>query len=188
MASEVQICSIALMELGQSPILSFTDTSKGALLSNAFYALTRNVVLAAHPWNFAMERASLAREAAVPVWGYAFQYQLPTAPKCLRVWRMNEETEGLVWKVERGKLLTDETTAQVLYIAEVTDPTLFSPLFLEALAARLTARFAFPVTGSLDKSKQFYTLYEAKLREARTMDGQEGTPEAWVNDELSRDR
>jgi hypothetical protein len=188
MASEVQICNLALLELGQAGITAFNEGSKPATLAEAFYEHTRDVVLAAHPWNFALVRAELALEVATPVWGFARQFQLPTDPLCLRVWRMDGEAEGLIWKVEGGKLLTDETIAQIQYIAQITNPVLFSPLFVEALAARLSARFAMPVTGSREKAKDMYAMYEAKLREARTLDGQEGTPEAYVNDELSRDR
>ena len=185
MATEVSICSNALRRLGDDPITSLTDDTERARLCNAFYADARDACLRSHPWNFAITRASLAQLSATPVYGFDYQFALPTDPFCLRVLAM--EFEDYVFKVEnlstQGRvLLTDQETAKIIYIARVTDTTLFDSLFVDTLVAKLAADLAYPVTNSLKVQEQMYKLFQLKLSEARSIDGQEGFIDDLVSD------
>lgn len=176
MASEVQIANIALSKLGAQPINAFTDDSNSARLANLTFSEIRDTVLRDHPWNCATKRASLAALATAPVWGYARQFQLPT--DCLRVLGP-ENPNREPWKVEGRKILTDlAAPLNILYIAQVTDPNEFDALFREALSARLAMEWAEPVSGNTTLQAQMAQLYAAKLRDARGVDGQEGSPDA----------
>ena len=188
MATEVSICSNALRRLGDDPITSLTDDTERARLCNAFYADARDACLRSHPWNFAITRASLAQLSATPVYGFDYQFALPTDPFCLRVLAM--EFEDYVFKVEnlstQGRvLLTDQETAKIIYIARVTDTTLFDSLFVDTLVAKLAADLAYPVTNSLKVQEQMYRLFQLKLSEARSIDGQEGFMDDLVSDTLT---
>ena len=177
MATEVSICSNALRRLGDSPITTLSDNTERARLCNAFYEDTRDAVLRSPPWNFAITRATLAQLSSTPAYGYSYQYALPTDPYCLRVLEMeysdykfkieNSATEGRV-------LLTDESEAKILYIAKVTDPTKFDAMFTDTLTAKLAVDLAYPVTNSVQFQAQMQKLYQLKLSEARSIDGQEG--------------
>ena len=177
MATEVSICSNALRRLGDSPITTLSDNTERARLCNAFYGDARDAVLRSHPWNFAITRATLAQLSSTPAYGYSYQYALPTDPYCLRVLEMeysdykfkieNSATEGRV-------LLTDESEAKILYIAKVTDPTKFDAMFTDTLTAKLAVDLAYPVTNSVQFQAQMQKLYQLKLSEARSIDGQEG--------------
>tara|TARA_Y100001937_G_scaffold128491_1_gene205406 strand:+ start:5923 stop:6501 length:579 start_codon:yes stop_codon:yes gene_type:complete len=185
MATEVSICSNALRRLGDDPITSLTDDTERARLCNAFYADARDSCLRSHPWNFAITRASLAQLSATPVYGFDYQFALPTDPFCLRVLSM--EFEDYIFKVEnlstQGRvLLTDQETAKIIYIARVTDTTLFDSLFVDTLIAKLAADLAYPVTNSLKVQEQMYKLFQLKLSEARSIDGQEGFIDDLVSD------
>ena len=185
MATEVSICSNALRRLGDDPITSLTDDTERARLCNAFYADARDACLRSHPWNFAITRASLAQLSATPVYGFDYQFALPTDPFCLRVLAM--EFEDYVFKVEnlstQGRvLLTDQETAKIIYIARVTDTTLFDSLFVDTLVAKLAADLAYPVTNSLKVQEQMYRLFQLKLSEGRSIDGQEGFVDDLVSD------
>ena len=185
MATEVSICSNALRRLGDDPITSLTDDTERARLCNAFYADARDACLRSHPWNFAITRASLAQLSATPVYGFDYQFALPTDPFCLRVLAM--EFEDYVFKVEnlstQGRvLLTDQETAKIIYIARVTDTTLFDSLFVDTLVAKLAADLAYPVTNSLKVQEQMYRLFQLNLSEARSIDGQEGFIDDLVSD------
>lgn len=185
MATEVSICSNALRRLGDDPITSLTDDTERARLCNSFYADARDACLRSHPWNFAITRASLAQLSATPVYGFDYQFALPTDPFCLRVLAM--EFEDYVFKVEnlstQGRvLLTDQETAKIIYIARVTDTTLFDSLFVDTLVAKLAADLAYPVTNSLKVQEQMYRLFQLKLSEARSIDGQEGFIDDLVSD------
>ena len=177
MATEVSICSNALRKLGDDPITSLTEDTERARLCNAFYNTARDSLLRSHPWNFAITRASLTRLSSTPAYGFAYQYALPTDPYCLRVLEM--EYQDYIFKIENlateGRvLLSDESTAKILYVGRITDTTLFDSLFIDTLTAHLSVKLAYPITNSTSLQLQMHKLYQAKLSEARSVDGQEG--------------
>ena len=177
MATEVSICANALRRLGDSPIVSLTDDTERARLCNAFYSDARDDVLRSHPWNFSITRQQLSQLSATPLYQYSYQYALPTDPFCLRVLEM--EYSDYVFKIEHlagtGRvLLTDEGTAKIIYIARITDTAQFDSLFIDTLTAKLSVDLAYPVTGSVQLQQSMQKLFESKLREARSVDGQEG--------------
>ena len=185
MATEVSICSNALRRLGDDPITSLTDDTERARLCNSFYADTRDAVLRLHPWNFEITRASLAKLSTAPAYGFSNQFSLPTNPYCLRVLGM--EYEDYIFKVENvathGRvLLTDEATANILYVARITDTNLFDAMFVDVLTQKLAVDLAYPVTNSTTLQTQMQKVFEKKLSEARSIDGQEGFMDDLVSD------
>ena len=154
-----------------------TDDTERARLCNSFYADARDAVLRLHPWNFAITRASLAQLTDTPSHGFAYQYSLPTSPYCLRVLGM--EYEDYIFKIEnystQGRvLLTDESSAKILYVARITDTTQFDALFVDVLTAKLAVDLTYPITNSSALQDKMQKLYELKLSDARSIDGQEG--------------
>ena len=185
MATEVSICSNALRRLGDDPITSLTDDTERARLCNAFYGDARDSLLRSHPFNFSITRASLTQLSSTPAYGFAYQYALPTDPYCLRVLQM--EYQDYIFKIENlateGRvLLTDESTAKILYIARITDTALFDSLFTDTLTSYLAVKLAYPLTNSVKLQEQMYKLYQLKLSEARSVDGQEGFIDDLVSD------
>ena len=185
MATEVSICSNALRRLGDDPITSLTDDTERARLCNSFYEDSRDAVLRSHPWNFAITRASLAKLSTAPAYGFANQFALPTNPYCLRVLGM--EYEDYIFKVENvathGRvLLTDEATANILYVARITDTNLFDAMFVDVLTQKLAVDLAYPVTNSTTLQTQMQKVFEKKLSAARSIDGQEGFMDDLVSD------
>ena len=185
MATEVSICSNALRRLGDDPITSLTDDTERARLCNGFYVPARDAVLRAHPWNFAITRATLAQLSTAPAYQYSYQYSLPTDPYCLRVLEM--EYQDYIFKVENSAtegrvLLTDESTAKILYIARVVDTTQFDAMFVDVLTAKIAADLAYPITNSVKLQEQMYKIFQLKISEARSVDGQEGFIDDLVSD------
>ena len=185
MATEVSICSNALRKLGDDPITSLTEDTERARLCNAFYESSRDSLLRSHPWNFAITRATLAQLSTTPAYGFAYQYALPTDPYCLRVLEM--EYQDYIFKIENlatvGRvLLSDESTAKILYVGRITDTALFDSLFVDTLTAHLALKLAYPITNSVTLQAQMQKLYQVKLSEARSVDGQEGFIDDLVSD------
>jgi len=185
MATEVSICSNALRRLGDDPITSLTDDTERARLCNAFYIPSRDQVLRSHPWNFAITRATLAKLSDTPAYEYSYQYALPNDPYCLRVLEM--QYKDYIFKIEhyasQGRvLLTNESTAKILYIARVTDTAQFDSMFVDVLTAKLAVDLAYPVTNSVKLQDQMQRLFQQKLSEARSVDGQEGFIDDLVSD------
>lgn len=178
MSSETDICNNALIKIGEDPITSFAEESKAGRLCNQLYASTRDAVLRAHPWNFAIERVELAQLSAAPAYEYTNQFKLPT--DCLRVLQM--ETVDMIFKIEGRELLTDQGTAKIKYIKKITDVNEFDALFSDALSSRLAAELAQPLAASKTLAEEMWNLYFKKIGEARGIDAQEGTPDDFPAD------
>ena len=73
--------------------------------------------------------------------------------------------------------MTNWETANVLYIYDVQDTTVFDPQFEEALALRLALDINFAISQNSAHGQRLHALYSGLLAEARSSDGQEGTPE-----------
>ncbi len=149
MADETTICNLALGRIGDERIMSMDEASQSAIYCKLFYSHTRDEVLRSHPWNFAMTRVSLTAIADAPAFGWDLQYQLPN--DFLRLVQFNgwETWEPLdLYEIEGDRLLTDETTAQLKYIAKVTDSSQFDPIFTEALSLKLASKLSRPLTGT----------------------------------------
>lgn len=175
MAGKIDIINMALRILGSQPITAITDDSEGARIANTVWDIVVDDVLADHNWNFATVRATLAEDAESPEFGYDNQFVLPVNPYCLRVVRMADIDSE--YKVEGRLLLTNEGEAQIIYIGRIDDTTKFSPKFVSALASRLAAEMAYPLLQSITKKKLAMEDYLFKLREARSVDGMEGSVE-----------
>lgn len=189
MSSIVEICNMGLTLIGDQPIDSLSDSNDRAVVASTFFVPTRDAVLRAHPWGFAKTRAELALAAGSPDFGYDYHFTLPTSPKCLRVMEVEEDYPGQIpYSIEGSKLLCDESTLSILYIAQITDSGLFDSLFNDVLAARLAMAFAM----SLSKQKTLIELaakiYESKIGEAKTVDGFESTKQEIYNTTLTRMR
>lgn len=176
MASAVDICNLALYNLGDDAITSLSDTSKRAKLCNAFYAVVRDAVLRAYPWNCAKYTQALALLGTAPTnTNWSAQFTLPTSPYCLWVPKfMNEDLE---YEIAGRVLLCDESSVLLNYIMQVTDPGLFDSILVETIAARLSVNLAYPLTGVQSNAKMMWDLYQLKLAEARTQDGMENGEE-----------
>lgn len=178
MASTVSICNMALTALGAARITDITEDSENARRLNAIYQDIKDEVLMSHPWNFAIKRATLAALSAVPEWEYDAQFQLPS--DCIRV--LNTDDDSLEYKIEGRVIVTNGTSLKIRYIARIDDPAQFSPGFVTALAERLAAELAYPVTSSTSLRESMLKTYQLKHSFAKAFDGQEGSPEVAQTD------
>lgn len=182
MASEVDICNRALNEIGEDQIMDLSENSKAGRVCKLVYADTRNEVLRAHPWNFAIKRVGLARLTTTPAFEFAFEFQLPA--DCLRVLSTNDELTP--FRIEGRKLLTNNASVKIEYISRVEDTSQFDSIFVEMLSTRLAAQLAYNLSDNNSLTQLLEQKYRDRLRQAKSMDGQEGTPRSveadqWLN-------
>ena len=176
MASEVDIINSAMNMIGASNIIARDEDSKAARVSNQRYDSIRDAVLRAHPWNCAVTRRSLAPDSESPAFDWDFQFTLPADPYCLRVLRL--DYLDIEFRVEGRKIVSNESSINLIYIARVTDPNEYDTLLQESIAARLAADVSFTLSQSTSLTQNMFNLYESKLKEARFVDATEGTPGA----------
>ena len=170
MASVVDICNGALNLLGASTILSLTEDSKNARLCNARYTQVRDSLFRSHPWNCLQKRVQLAADTTAPAWGFTSAYTLPA--DCLRLLRILDYDSN--HKVEGRKILTNNSSMKILYVARIEDPNEYDELLRETISAALAADIAYAVTSSNPVSLNMYNLYQTKLKDARFVDATEG--------------
>lgn len=190
--SETQICNLALIRMGEQQISSLSEGNKRAEACRLQYAPARDAVLRAHPWNFATRRAELAQQnAAHPTFEFAYKFPLPA--DFLKLQRTNLEnagfTVGINYRIETDGtalcLFSNESSHFIEYVARIENVALFDPLFVDVLAARLAAEICPWLTDNSALAGKLWEVYEAKLREARSVDAQEGIPrditaDAWL--------
>ena len=186
MPSVVDICNEAMDLLGAATITALTENSKEARLCNRRFDTVRDAVLRSHTWNVAITRKSLPADSAAPAFGFSTQFTLPTDPYCLRVisfWNSNVNNDiaaydsNVMYKIEGRKILSNESTCSIIYLGRVTDTEQYDPLLSSTIAHRLASETAYAITGSNALAQSMYSLYQARLSEARSMDELEGYPE-----------
>lgn len=182
MASSVDICNLALNEIGETQITELGEDSKAARLCNLIYADTRDEVLRAHPWNFAIKRVALAQLTTTPAFEFSYEFQLPA--DCLRVIRTDDDLSS--YRIEGRKLLSNNCTVKIEYISRVEDTTQFDALFIEVLVVRMAAKLAYNISDNNTLTQLLEQKYRDRMRQAKSMDGQEGTPRSveadqWLN-------
>ncbi len=175
MASEVEICNMALLKFGDKTITALTDATKEARACKVFYPLLREQLVYSHPWNFALKRADISAQlATAPAFGYEYAYTLPV--DCLRVLELyGSDAE---WAVESGLLLTDqEEEIYVRYIWKVTTTGNFTSAFCNCLSTLLAAEIAPRIAGDSGKAMKqelLQELHQIWLPEARQLNAIEG--------------
>ncbi len=186
MVSTVDICNLALDELGEAAITALDEGSPVANLCARNYAPARDQVLRSHPWNFAVARRRLARLSAAPDFGFAYAYQRPTDwLRTISVHAGEGGTDAVAYRMEGDRFLSDAADLYLRYIARIEDPNQYDPLFVDALAMRIAARLAKAITQSTGEKERIEAVYRDALRKARTVDGVEDFAEqppdgSWV--------
>lgn len=187
MASEVDICNMAILQCGaqNTRIISLTEDSDNARLCSQFYPIVRDAMLRSHPWNCAIHRRTITVLSETPVADYDYQYQMPANPWCLRVLQVGERLDNppIEWRPEGRKILCDEgTSIKLAYIKRITDTNDFDALLVDAITLKLAIKLAMPLTSNPQiKAELIKELEFMTLPEARTIDGQESSGDVLEN-------
>jgi hypothetical protein len=176
--SVVTVCNIALQKLGSSGITAIDEDSTNARACATCYEPMRDREFRAHPWSFTIQRFVLAPVVGQPLFTYLSAFPLPTG--CLRVLR--PARAGLDWRLEsfQGQtmiLTNDGASLNVKCLMQITDPTRFDPLFVEALACKMAWQMCEQVTQSNTKKKDVLGEYKVVIAEARRANAFEKIPD-----------
>lgn len=155
MASEVDICNLALARLGDNATVASIDPPEGSAQAEhcaRFYAIARDSLLEMHAWKFATRRVQLAQLSAES-WNWSFAYAGPNdSLKLLAVLPVSADSDADTQEYETETdssgnpiILTNQEAASLRYVANVTDTTVFSPLFVDSLAWLMASYLAGPV-------------------------------------------
>jgi hypothetical protein len=173
--SDVALCARALIRIGASPITSFDDGTAEAEIAGALFGPTRDALLSAYGWSFALGQVALTQLETPPLADYAYAYQLPT--DFLRALSAGTGTKGrgLNYRIARGALHTNAESVILTYIFRPEEEE-FPPYFDQVLIARLSAEFTVPVTENSSRAEMHFGLAQQEFARARQIDAQQDTP------------
>jgi len=180
MASEVDICNLALSHIADEATVSGISPSDGSAQADhcaRFYPVARGVCLESHAWNFATQRIALA-EVDNPLDSWAYAYGLPAGcvqPLMVLLPETTNDNDGQDFIVETDEdgtavLYTNVENAVLKYTVLVTNTTKYSQLFIDALAWLLASYLAGPITKDLKLAAGCYKMFNDIVAEAKRLD------------------
>jgi len=173
MSVDTDICNSALIKLGAERINALTDDNKRARLCQEQYPKIIKRMLRAHPWNFAVKRATLTPVDAGLAHGSENAFQIPL--DSLRILKINK---GYTYTIERNYILCDLDTVNLWYITENTAEAYFDECFQEAAACALAADLCYAITQSNTMKQSLLDECQNWVAQARSFNSMEQTPES----------
>lgn len=142
----------ALTIVGTRLISAITDTSKECTLVSTNWDIWRQAVLRMGLWKFAKNDKVLVADSAyaTPQFRYQNRYALPA--DFIRLHSFNDlkgNADGgdAPYQVMSGFIYTDMSYANLTYIADVTDVSMWDPLFKQTFAAYIYQNCCKSLTG-----------------------------------------
>jgi hypothetical protein len=198
MASEVDICNLALAHLGDSATVASLNPPEGSAQAEhcaRFYPIARDSLLEMHTWGFATRRVSLALlGSGWPEWNYSYAQPSdainiiavlpPDASDDYSIGAANVPAaaggsyvpQAFSCEVDgdgNAVILTDQADAVLRYTSVVTDTTKFSPLFTVALSWHLASMLAGPLIkgdAGAAEAKRCAAMMQSYLLKAKESD------------------
>lgn len=179
---------MALAHIGVSTfIASAGERSKEATICNQFFEPVRDSLLEAFEWSFASRRVSLAlTDVEITNWLYAYKYPADCVAARRLVYeglRNPRSDQRIPYEIgydgTQRLILTDQVDAELIYTARITDPNLFSPLFVTAFAWLLAEPIAMPLavsTSLADRAAKRASQWLSAAIAGNLREGQEDQP------------
>lgn len=167
MATDISICSSALVLVGADEINSFADESREAKLCGILYDTTVKNLLQEHPWRFSLTQASLAQTEATPLYGFQYAYQLPV--DCLRVLSMERSWP---YQVYEDKLYANIPLVAITYQFQPSEVR-FPAYFVRLLELEMASLLSVALAEDESKATLFRNLADIQKRKARNTDSQQ---------------
>lgn len=186
MSSMIDICNIALAYMGQSRRISSLDgASVEAAQCKLHYEPIKKAMLARYPWRFAERWAALALRSGEshPLWPHVHAY--PSC--CIRVLEiLPSETAGAVGicqaepfsigMTSSGKsIFCNLSAGWVRYTEDISDSTLFPPLFVQAFSWSLAIAIITSTVGggNLNVKNNLMQYFQESIAAAMAADANE---------------
>lgn len=161
----IEIINRALIKIGEPVISSLQQHPYGSSLG-LIYEDARRALLSSHYWRFALKRADLAKldeDTGSDV--YAYSYALPADYLTLKDFGDYYKLPNMGdiipladtrYSIEGGRLLCKfDLPINITYVADVTDPKLFTPAFKEALIATVAAEISIRIKNGAELKTLF---------------------------------
>lgn len=153
MLTKIDLCSMALLKLGEKPIQSLIDDSAAAQLARTLFDPVIDALIASHPWRFACRSYELVKNTDG-------NFLIPS--ECLRVVKCKGEVIG-------NKIIAREDSISIVAVARVPVDS-FPSYFTSLAATKLAMEFCIPLIGEQTVFRMLAALYETELQSAKFID------------------
>ena len=153
MLTKIDLCTMALLKIGEAPIQSLTDDTASAKLSRTLFEPVIDALLSIHSWHFATQIIELNKNTDG-------DFIIPT--NVLRVLK----TDG---RVIGNRILSASEKTSIVAVVR-TAPENFPGYFVSLVATRLAMEFCIPLTGDQSVFRTLVALYETELQTAKFID------------------
>jgi hypothetical protein len=153
MLTKIDLCSMALLKLGEAPIQSLTDDSAAAQLSRTLFDTVVDALMSLHPWRFATQQLELIKNTDG-------NFLIPS--NVLRVLRSDGRVIG-------DRIVCSSDKINIIAITK-TAPEKFPSYFATLVATRLAMEFCIPLLGDQTVFRMLVALYESELQNAKFID------------------
>lgn len=158
MLTKIDLCSMALLKLGERPIQSLADDSVASQLARTLFDPVMDALIASHPWHFAIRTYELTKTADD-------DFIIPA--DVLRVIK----TPG---KIVGGRIVAPDDKIYVVAMTRVA-PESYPCYFVSLAATKLAMEFCVPLTGDQTVFRMLAALYEAEYKSAKFIDSTTAT-------------
>ena len=153
MFTKIDLCSMALLKLGEKPIQSLREDSATAQLARTLFDSVVNTLLSVFPWCFATQFISISKntdgDCLIP-------------SNVLRIIKCDGKIIG-------NKIITPAEKIDLLAVVQV-NPEDFPDYFASLVATKLALEFCIPLTGDTNVFKMLVALYESEYQTAKFID------------------
>jgi hypothetical protein len=153
MFTKIDLCSMALLKLGEKPIQSWREDSASAQLARTLFDPTVDTLLSLFPWRFATKSLVLNKTQDG-------DFVIPS--EVLRILKCNGQIIG-------NRIKAAENTIKILAVVK-TEPEMFPGYFATLVATKLAMEFCIPLIGDANVFKMMTALYESEYQSAKFID------------------
>jgi hypothetical protein len=153
MVTKQDLCSMALLKLGEQPLTSLNADTASAQLARTLYDTTIDTLISKHPWHFASKHFVIEKNDNN-------EFIIPS--NVLRILRCDGRIVG-------NKILSRSQSVKILALQRV-EPEFFPSYFVSLAATKLAIEFCIPLTGNQQMLRILINLYDAEYQNAKFID------------------
>lgn len=153
MLTKIDLCSMALLKLGENPIQSLSDDTVAAKLGRTLIDFVIDTLLAMHPWKFACCEYTILKDE---------NGNLNIPSDVLRVIKTDA-------RIIENKIISDSDSVKIIAIRRML-PDSFPSYFSSVVSTKLAMEFCIPLTSDQSVFRTLVALYESELQTAKFID------------------
>lgn len=170
-ATDISLCSTALVALGAKAISSFTDGTDRSKLCGTLYPIVKNDILSRYDWKFTIKKKQLSRLTESPVSQWTYKFQIPSdaltgAPIALFTTSQAGAPPLLRFEVKAEGIYCDETALFMDYQVNNTDEANWPPYFQNLIVQAMRAALCWPVTRQSTETQRLEQVVYGTPQEA----------------------